>query len=94
MLGKQEFLNPQQFPFATDVWRASYRRGQMTSYHMNLLQMTVAHGLPALQLMLIFAICTAFRVPMPLWGHKALNQPQATAQQCRLHLTTLSLETA
>jgi hypothetical protein len=29
---------------------------------MNLLQMTVAHGLRILQLMLIIAICTAFRV--------------------------------
>lgn len=43
----------QHLPFATNVWEPTYRRGKIISHHLSLLQMTVAHGLPVPQLMLM-----------------------------------------
>lgn len=77
--GKQEFLNPQHFPFATDVWWASYRRGQMISHHMNSTADDSGVRLARTAADAHHRICTAFfSRAEPLWGHKAHVKPQAT----------------
>jgi hypothetical protein len=62
---------------------------------MNLLQMTVAHGLRILQLMLIIAICTAFRVRNAALGSQGtMGTSGHNANFNVVHLTALGLEAA